>query len=323
MGTIELAAIDLRYENTRQRDEAAERRLMSSIMERDIQQPLSVAFCDTTKAYVLLDGFKRYRCARKLGLGMVPAECIAGDVITGMLIILRRSYSGSNLGSLEQAAIIEDLHKRSGLSIYEIATRLGRSPSWVSMRLGMLEQLSPLVREKIMAGVFPVRVYMYGIKGFTRVNNIASERVDRFVESVSGKSLSTRELFVLCRWFFSGTAVIEDMILHGDIHRAVRMCTGSNDEDRALNTQQRSLVDDLSAISTSMERVVSSASTIHYESGYFTQCVNFWTCKIRMYQERFREITEELYDRCQPPGGSADIIPTGSEQEKNSAEPSL
>lgn len=315
MGTMELAAIDLRYEHTRQRDEAAERRLMASIMEQDIQEPLSVAYCTQTKAYVLLDGFKRYRCARKLGMGMVPAECIAGDIVSGLLYTIRQSWCGGELSCLEQAALIEELHKEGHLSIYDIATRLGRSPSWVSMRLGMLEQLSPLVRRKIMSGAFPLRAYMYGIKGFTRVNKVTAERIDLFVEAVSGKRLSTRELFVLCRSFLKGAPLMDELILRGDIHRAVALCMGESDEENVLSGRQRSFVADLRESAVCMERVISSAAAVDVDSGYFAQSINHWTSRIRACRTRFREITDGLHDRCRPPDGGLDAVRPGRGEE--------
>ena len=64
--TVERSSLDLRYEGCRLRNEAAEARLLASIAERDIEQPL--AGVDTPQGRLLLDGFKRYRCATKLGI---------------------------------------------------------------------------------------------------------------------------------------------------------------------------------------------------------------------------------------------------------------
>jgi DNA-binding Lrp family transcriptional regulator len=248
---------------------------------------------------------------------------MAGDIVTAIFALIRRSDFGNNLSTLEQAALIEELHQKYGQSIYDIAMQLGRSPSWVSMRLGMLEQLSPLVREKIMNGAFPIRAYMYAIKGFTRVNKIASERVDLFVNAVSGKSLSTRELFVLSRSFFNGGPVMEDLILRGDIHRAVEIFTGSGAQDSALSEEQRSFVADLQQVAGSIDRVMYWSGNVDYESGYFAQYVNFYAAKICGQLPKFRKITGQLYDRCKPAGSSADVTSAGPEQKENSREPSL
>jgi ParB/RepB/Spo0J family partition protein len=323
METIELSQLDCRLEKSRCRDAAFERALLESISQRGILDPLLVVSCDETGMHTLVDGFKRYRCAKKLGMAMIPAQCMAGDIVTAILTLIRRSDCGNSLSTLEQAALIEELHQKCGQTIYDIATQLGRSPSWVSMRLGMLEQLSPLVREKIMTGAFPIRAYMYAIKGFTRVNNIPSQQVDLFVNAVSGKSLSTRELFVLCRSFFNGGPSMQDLILRGDIHRAVQMYTGSAAEDSALSADEQSFVADLQRANSSIERLIYWAGNLRYESGYFAQYVSFLAAKIGKRLTEFSALIGELYDRCRPPVGGADIIPAGSEQKENSAGSSL
>ena len=68
--TVERTSLDLRYQTYRLRNDAAEARLLASIAERGIEQPLSGV--DTPQGRLLLDGFKRYRCATKLRPRMPP-----------------------------------------------------------------------------------------------------------------------------------------------------------------------------------------------------------------------------------------------------------
>jgi ParB-like chromosome segregation protein Spo0J len=68
---IEINNLDLRYEKFRLKSKEIERALLASIIEHDIQEPLKgIDLGDGAK--ILLDGFKRYRCAKKLKIGMVP-----------------------------------------------------------------------------------------------------------------------------------------------------------------------------------------------------------------------------------------------------------
>ena len=67
---VERSTFDLRYQDFRQRDKAREARLLSSIAQRGIEQPLEGV--DTPQGRVLLNGFKRYRCAQKLKIESVP-----------------------------------------------------------------------------------------------------------------------------------------------------------------------------------------------------------------------------------------------------------
>jgi hypothetical protein len=57
--SVELSVLHLRYEGYRLRDEAREARLLSSIAQRGMEEPLEGV--DTPDGRLLLNGFKRYR----------------------------------------------------------------------------------------------------------------------------------------------------------------------------------------------------------------------------------------------------------------------
>ena len=320
METIELNSIDLRLEKTRLRNSAVERTLLDSIAHEGILSPLYVTGSDASGYYLLVDGFKRYRCARKLGMGMAPIECIADDIATGIVTFIRRNEYGSGITTLEQAAMIEELHRRCAMSIYDIAKRLGRCPSWVSMRLGILEDLTPLLREKILSGAFPARAYLYGIKGFTRGNKIAKERIDLFVSAVSGKGLSTRALFVLSRASFTGGTVIERLVLEGDVHRALhilRVDTNGSD-DTSLNAKERLFIKELQSTAAGMSRIIAQSDTLDTTAGSFTQYVNLWSGAILKRLSDFAATIKELYDRSGSCSGSSHPVPPGCKPQGNS-----
>ena len=67
---VETSSLDLRYESYRMKSPGAEKALLGSISENGIRDPLQGV--DTNEARILLDGFKRYRCAKRLGIGIVP-----------------------------------------------------------------------------------------------------------------------------------------------------------------------------------------------------------------------------------------------------------
>jgi len=64
---------------------------------------------------VLLNGFKRYRCARKLGIGAVRIARWAGR--GGGIIQLLRTANDHALGILEQAAFLDELKSARNLSV--------------------------------------------------------------------------------------------------------------------------------------------------------------------------------------------------------------
>jgi hypothetical protein len=65
---VELCSLDLRYESCRMKSAGAEKALLQSILTQGIRDPLQGV--DTAGARILLDGFKRYRCAKKLAIAI-------------------------------------------------------------------------------------------------------------------------------------------------------------------------------------------------------------------------------------------------------------
>ena len=129
MVDIELSHLDLRYTDLRIQNKTQEGKLLSSIAERGIEEPLEGV--DVEGGHLLLNGFKRYRCARKLNLKTVPYSCLGQDAITAMVALLRNAQARS-LSILEQAAFVDQLRTSEQLSIAEIAEVLSRSKAWVS-----------------------------------------------------------------------------------------------------------------------------------------------------------------------------------------------
>src|SRR5438034_5012904 len=170
---IELDALDLRYESYRMKNPAVEARLLAAIAERGIEEPLEGV--DRAPLSILLNGFKRYRCAVKLGMGLAPYASLGAEEAAAILNLLRVSNDHS-LSILEQAAFLDQLRKLEQSSVAELAEQLSRSKSWVSMRLGLLAEMSPRVREKIFSGAFPVYPYMYTLRQFMRMNGVHKQR---------------------------------------------------------------------------------------------------------------------------------------------------
>src|SRR5215469_1296778 len=170
---IELAELDVRYESYRMKNPAFEKRLLASIAQRGIEQALEGAASGEGK--ILLNGFKRRRCALHLGIRRVPYVSLGEDQ-AGAILNLLRLCNQSALSLLEQARFIDQLRQLK-MSVADIAEQLSRSKSWVSMRLGLLEEISPRVQEEILAGRFPVYPYMYILRPFMRLNRASQQEV--------------------------------------------------------------------------------------------------------------------------------------------------
>ena len=127
---VELSSLDLRDEGYRLRDDAREGRVMVSVAERGIEHPLEGV--DTPAARLLLNGFKRVRSARKLGLDSVPYVSLGEEEAMGILSLMRASTDKA-LNVLEEARFIGELLTVHGLNVPEI----GAKPALHAVRTGM------------------------------------------------------------------------------------------------------------------------------------------------------------------------------------------
>ena len=186
---IEISTLDLQYQSYRMRNAAIESRLLDSIAQRGIETPLEGVDIGPRRA--LLNGFKRYRCARKLGIALVPYVSLGEDEALGIMHLLRVSNNKA-LSILEQARFVEDLKTTHGMSVARIAEDLCRSKAWVSMRLGLLGQMTETAPRHLFSGAFPVYSYMYLLRPFMRMNGVDKTQIEPFVVALSGKNRSVR-----------------------------------------------------------------------------------------------------------------------------------
>jgi ParB/RepB/Spo0J family partition protein len=319
--TVEINALDIQLEATRTKDKIVERKLLKSIIEEGIFEPLVVAHCKDSANYILLDGFKRYRCAKKIDLQLVPITIIAHDPVEGIITLLVRRPEKVSISTLDQAMLVDTLNSSYKLSISEIAVRLKRSPSWVSLRLGMIKSMTPLTREKIMSGAFPARVYMYGIKNFTRVNNIAPEVIDSFVKAASNQKLCTRDLLGVAKAYFSGSETTKRLITDGNIHRAVQLVRAQRgaEDGIGLNEHENHLIQCLKDSTRMMQQVFHRSKYLTYSNRLFLHSVQIWSSAVQKYLPQFTLTVKELYDRSGTQDSSSNIVSPGSNEKADSS----
>jgi len=257
MTEAEVNTISTKYESFRLRDKNREKYLLQSILQHGIREPLQCVQGDGVHRYILLDGFKRLRCSYKLKLHMVPVVSLGTDEVSSILQFIRLSAERS-LSTLEQAHFVDELHTRYRLTVSDIAERLERSKAWVSVRLGILEEMSQVVREAVFSGRFPVRSYMYTLRQFTRVNGIAGTQIDRFVSCVSGKGLSTRNIEKLAYGYFRGGDRLKHQIEEGNLNWTLRQMRKSEplcQAEEGLSGAEWSVIRDLELAQKYMSRI--------------------------------------------------------------------
>jgi len=291
---VEISTFDLRYEGHRMRNRGQEAKLLASIQERGVEKPLEGV--EIGEKRILLDGFKRYRCARNLSIGHVPFSSLGVDEAAGIVALMRASCD-RGLSILEQARFVTDLTEVHGMGIAEVADTLSRSRSWVAMRLGLLGEMSATVREQVFAGAFPVYSYMYTLRPFLRTKGIGREEVDLFVSAVSGRKLSVREIGQLAHGFFRGPEWFRKEVETGHLGLALdRMRRVPADTD-GMNDYERGLLKDLEILSKYLLRVMGKSGDGRLTTPAFRAQANLFLAGILSRFGAVRKAIEELHDR--------------------------
>ncbi len=271
---VERSSLDLRYEGHRLRDDAREARLLASIAQRGIETPLEGV--DTPEGRFLLNGFKRWRSAKKLGLEGVPYVSLGEEEAMGILSLMRGATDKA-LSLLEQARFIADLLTIHGLSLPEIAEKVSRSKGWVSMRKQLLEEMSPVIQQLLFRGAFPVYCYMYTLRPFRRMNAISPDEIERFMKAVAGPRRTVRDIELLAQGYFRGPASLREAIEGGKLAWSLEQMKRVPEDHEGCNEFERVLLNDLQILRKYLKRVLLKCQDQRLQSRAFYAQANLLT----------------------------------------------
>lgn len=198
---LELHQLELRYEHLRTRVPRRERQLTASLAEVGQLMPVVVVRGGGEGRYVLVDGYKRCRAARRLHLDTVRA--ISWDLDEAEALLLERLMrTGEPDSPLAQGWLLSDLRARFALALEELARRFDKSPSWVSRRLALVEELPTEVQDHVRAGRLAAHAAMKHLVPLAR-----AKRADcvQLAAAVAGQGLSARQVGVVCQAFRQGS----------------------------------------------------------------------------------------------------------------------
>jgi ParB/RepB/Spo0J family partition protein len=276
------------------RNDATEARLLASIAERGIEQPLSGV--DTPQGRLLLNGFKRYRCAKKLGIESVPYVSLGEEEAEGIAQLMR-VVQDKTLSILEQAKFVVELLSTHDMRVAEVAETLSRSKAWVSMRRGLLEEMSEPLQEILFRGAFPVYSYMTTLRTFMRMNGVGQEDIERFVKAVAGQHLSLREIELLADGYFRGPESLRQEIDQGNWKWSLEQLQTVPEDPEACNNTERALLTDLQQLLKSMQRVMTRCDDKRLQTRAFYAQANLLLVGLLSRRESFFNKMEEFHDR--------------------------
>jgi len=292
--TVERTSLDLRFQTYRLRNDAAEARLLASIAERDIEQPL--AGVDTPQSRLLLDGFRRFRCAEKLGIECVPYVSWGEEETQGIASLMGTAQQKS-LSILEQSRFVVELLTTHQMSMADVAEMLSRSKAWVSARRNLLSEMSPVVQAILFRGAFPVYSYMVTLRPFMRMNGVGQQEIARFVQAVAGGKLSVREIELLAHGYFRGPASLREAVDQGNWKWSLEQMQAVPEDAADLNNFERGLLRELERLLKAMQNVMTGCDSSRLRSRDFYAQANLLVASLLSRRESFFKKMEEFHDR--------------------------
>lgn len=166
---IELQQLDLRYERLRKTSASRERQVAGSLAQAGQLLPVVVVAGSEPDRYVLVDGYKRVRALRQMRQDTVRATLWQLDEAEA-LVLEKLMRSADADSPIEQGWLLRELRHRFGVGIDELARRFDKSTSWVSRRLGLVQDLPDTIQQQVRAGRIGAHAAMKYLLPLARAN---------------------------------------------------------------------------------------------------------------------------------------------------------
>ncbi len=226
---IELHQLEKKYTGLRIAGGDRRARLMSSLAEHGQQQPVLVVRAggggggggaEAVERYVLIDGYARVGALAELKRDSVEATVLELSEAQALLLAFRLE-SNRGRSAIEQAWLLRELTRRHGIAQRDLAALVGRSASWVSRRLGLIEALPEVVEEAVRAGRVPAQAAMKYLVPLARANCAQCERL---ILNIGRRRVSVRQMARLYAAWRAGNAeqrqaVVEHPVLYLEIEQ--------------------------------------------------------------------------------------------------------
>ena len=150
---LKLETIGEDYGSLRLVNPRAEKQMQSSLAHYGQMSPVVVCRAPG-EGYELLDGFKRLRATRRLGTPpTLRAQVLEVGARAAKAAMLGLNWASKSVSDLEEGWVVQSLCHEDGLTQAEVGELVGRSHSWVSRRLSLVERLCDEVQSQLRLGL--------------------------------------------------------------------------------------------------------------------------------------------------------------------------
>lgn len=152
--TVDVSLIDLSKEQEKRWTESQEDgELTASVKANGIMSPLALA--PNKERFIIISGVRRYCAAAVNNLDIVPAIIYNVGVDDALVLGLHENLFRKNPNPIELAKQLIHLEKEYRWTRRDIARKVGKSESWVTQRIAILDY-APIVQEHLESGEMSV-----------------------------------------------------------------------------------------------------------------------------------------------------------------------
>lgn len=205
---VNLEALEEPYAALRAVHPRSEAQLLVSMQALGQKTPLIVVGSQASGSYTVVDGHKRLRVLRRLKADVADVLVWSRPAAEALAASYRMQDAGA-WSALEEGALIEELHRDTKWSLQRIAQELNRTEGWVSRRLGLIEGLSPTVREAVQQGRLGVYSAVTYLLPLTRVKPKLAEQL---AVKLKEHLYTTRQVRLLYAHCLKGPAAVAERI---------------------------------------------------------------------------------------------------------------
>lgn len=211
---LEFHQLEKKYTGLRIADAPRMARLVGSLCAHGQQQPVLVVRGaspaeEGSTRYVLIDGYARVAALDELKRDSVQAAVLALTEAQALVLAFRLERNRVR-SAIEEAWLLRELIEGHAMAQRELGPLLGRSPSWVSRRLALVEVLPAVAEEAVRAGRLPAQAAMKYLVPLARANAAACEQL---VTQLGRRRVSVRQLARLYAGWRAGTAAQRQAIV--------------------------------------------------------------------------------------------------------------
>ncbi|OGT48076.1 MAG: hypothetical protein A3F17_06235 [Gammaproteobacteria bacterium RIFCSPHIGHO2_12_FULL_41_15] len=187
---IDLHCIELTFQHMRICAPSTLKKLTSSVDESGQLVPVIVVPASAPNHFTLMDGYLRIQALKKLRQDTAKAEVWACSEEEALLSLLA-NHGQRKWEIIEEASALRELQIRYHLTHDQIAKKIGRTQSWISHRIAILETLSDKYIQSIVNGQISAWAAQRVLVPIARA---MPAHADQLFEYLQSQTHSTREL---------------------------------------------------------------------------------------------------------------------------------